>query len=124
MRMTIVAWILVLALMGTVACELTSPSGVPRELGSVISQVIDDSGAPLANVWVYVHDIPNNSGSSYTVGVPTNASGTATFDPIPAGRHRVDVKPPPGYPAPVTVTVNVVQEQSVTIGFVLTKRSG
>jgi len=122
MRMVAVAWLLVLALMVSVACDLTEPGGVPDNPGTVVAQVTDQAGAPMRDVWVYVHDIPNHVGSTYSIGVPTNAAGKAKLDWVTAGRRRVEVKPPAGYSAaePVT-TVDVVKGQTISVAFVLTK---
>jgi hypothetical protein len=123
MRMTVVTVIVALALIVCVACELAGPETVPKNPGTVIARVADDSGAPLARVWVYVHDIPNAVGSTFSVGVPTNASGTSRIEAIPAGRRRVEVKPPPGYAAPEAVAVDVVKGVAVTVAFALTRGS-
>ena len=123
MRMVIVTWILALALMACVACDLAGPETVPVDPGTVVAHVSDRSGAPLRDVWVYVHGIPNGAGTTFSVGVPTNASGTARIDAIPAGRRRVEVKPPPGYAAPdaASFEVDVVKGQIVAITLTLEK---
>src|SRR5262245_37375333 len=59
MRMAILVWILALAMIGSIACDMAGPETVPQDPGTVIGRVTDQSGAPLSNVWVYVHDIPN-----------------------------------------------------------------
>ena len=123
MRMTLVTMLVAMALIVCVACELAGPETVPKDPGTVIATVTDESGAPLARVWVYVHDIPNAVGSTYTVGVPTNAFGTSRIDVIPAGPRRIDVKPPPGYAAPKAVTVEVVKGVAVSVAFALTRES-
>ena len=121
MRMTLVAAILAIALIISVACdlELAGPDTVPKDPGTVMASVTDDTGAPLARVWVYVHDLPNAVGSTFSVGVPTNAYGTSRIEAIPAGRRRVEVKPPPGYAAPAVTTIDVVKSEAVTVAFVL-----
>ena len=121
--MAVVAVIVALALIVCVACDLAGPETVPKDPGTVLATVTDDSGAPLARVWVYVHDIPNPVGSTYSVGVPTNAFGTSRIDVIPAGPRRVEVKPPPGYAAPKAVTVEVVKDVAVSVAFTLTRES-
>ena len=128
MRMVVITWILALALMACVACDLAGPETVPVDPGTVVAQVSDRSGAPLRDVWVYVHDIPNSLGSTFSVGVPTDARGTARIDAIPAGRRRVEVKPPAGYAAPgaasFDVDVDVISGgQVVTITLTLEKIS-
>lgn len=121
MRMVIVAWIVAVALIGCVACDLAGPETVPKDPGTVVAIVTDESGAAMRDVWVYVHDIPNHVGTTYTVGVPTNGSGVAKIDAIPAGQRRVDVKPPAGYAAPDAVSVDVVKSAAVTVRFRLTR---
>ena len=123
MRMATVAWILALALMVCVACDLAGPETVPKDPGTVVARVTDESGAPLAGVWVYVHDIPNSVRTTFTIGVATNASGTATIDVIPAGHRRVEVKPPQGYLVPDMVPVDVAGRQTVTVTFTLKRSS-
>ena len=83
----------------------------------------DESGAAMPDVWVYVHDIPNHVGSTFSVGVPTNGSGVAKINAIPAGQRRVDVKPPAVYATPEAVAVDVVKSSSVTVRFRLTKNA-
>lgn len=122
MRMAAVAWLLALALIVSVACELTEHGDVPENPGTVVAHVADQGGAPLRDVWVYVHDIPNHVGSTYSVGVPTDANGRSVITFVSAGSRRVEVKPPAGYgAAQLVTTVDVVKGQSVNVSFVLTK---
>lgn len=123
MRMAVVAWMLALALIGCVACDLAGPelAPPPKDPGSVVAHVTDGSGAAMGDVWVYVHDIPNSVGSTFTIGVPTNTSGLARIDAIPAGRRRVEVKPPAGYTVPDMIPIDVVKGDSVTVSFVLSR---
>jgi len=123
MRMTLVMAILAIALIVCVACDLAGPETVPKDPGTVMASVTDEAGAPLERVWVYVHDLPNAVGSTYSVGTPTNAFGTSRIEAIPAGRRRVEVKPPPGYAAPAITTIDVLKSQAVTVAFVLKRTS-
>ena len=119
MRMAVLAWTLALALVACVGCDLAGPETVPKDPGTVVAHVVDASGAGVRNVWVYVHDIPNHVGSTYSVGVPTDSSGRARIEWIPAGERRVDVKPPSGYASPDVIVVTVVKGKSVDVRFVL-----
>lgn len=120
MRMTVVAWILAFALIVTVACDLAGPDTVPTNPGTVIANVSDSAGAPVAGVWVYVNDIPNAVGSTFSVSVQTGASGIARIAAIPAGERRVEAKPPPGYTGDALIkSVEVQGGRSVTVAFVL-----
>ena len=122
MRMAVVTWIFTLALIVCVACDLAGPETVPVDPGTVVAAVSDQSGAPLRDVWVYVHDIPNSVGTTFSVGVASNAGGIARIDWVPAGTRRVEVKPPPGYTASTSVvTVEVVKGAQVPVAFVLAR---
>jgi hypothetical protein len=118
------------AVMGVVAlvvcagcdgCGRYGPDTVPKDPGTVVAIVVDQSGAGLRDVWVYVHDIPNSVGSTFSRGRATDAAGAAEIIAIPAGRRRVEVKAPAGYAAPDIVAVDVVKGQSVSVAFRLTK---
>ena len=113
--------LLLLACAGCDGCERYGPDTIPKDPGTVVARVADDSGAPMGDVWVYVHDIPNSVGSTFSRGRATNAAGVAEIIGIPSGHHRVDVKPPNGYAVREIVTVDVVKGQSVNIAFVLAK---
>jgi hypothetical protein len=119
LRIASVLMLLVCA--GCDGCGNYGPDTIPKDPGTVVAQVADQSGAPMREVWVYVHDIPNSVGSTYSVGRATTSAGVAAIMGIPAGRHRVEVKPPNGYAVPDIVTVDVVKAQSVTVAFVLAK---
>ena len=98
MRMAVLAWLLVVALAASVACDLGEDVGPgPDNPGTVVARVTEESGAPLRDVWVYVHDVPNHVGSTYSIGVPTDAGGRAVINAVTAGSRRVEVKPPSGY---------------------------
>ena len=125
MRMAVLTCVLMLALIVCVACDLAGPETVPKDPGDVFAVVTDQSGSPLRDAWVYVRDIPNSVGSTYSVGSPTNADGTIRIRAIPAGTRRVEVKPLAGYSgAELIKTVQVVKGASVTVAFVLTRDSG
>ena len=113
--------LMLLACAGCDGCERYGPDTIPKDPGTVVAHVADQSGATMRNVWVYVHDIPNSVGSTFGRGRATNAAGVAEIIGIPAGRHRVEVKPPNGYAVLEIVTVDVVKGQSVKVAFVLAK---
>ena len=98
------------------------PDTVPRDPGTVVARVADQSGGPMGDVWVYVHDIPNSVGSTFSRGRATNAAGVAEIIGIPSGRRRVEIKPPNGYAALEIVTIDVVKGQSVDVAFVLARQ--
>lgn len=108
------------------ANPLNPESGLalPKDPGTVIVGVSDAAGAPLSGVRVQVHDIPNNVGSFYSVGVTTDATGSRSIHGIPAGIRRVEVTPPAGFtagPDGATRSVEVVKDRSVTVAFTLAK---
>jgi hypothetical protein len=117
--LTVVAAVVVCA--GCDGCERYSPDTVPKDPGTVVAMVMDQSGAGLRDVWVYVHDIPNSVGSTFSRGRATDAAGVAEIIGIPAGRRRVEVKAPEGYAALEIVSVDIVKGQSVSVPFRLTK---
>lgn len=121
MRMVVLAWTLALTPIVCVACDVAGPETIPKDPGTVVAHLTDQAGTAMKDVWVYVHDIPNSVGSTFSVGVPTNATGTARFDAIPAGERRVDVQAPPGYTAPPAISVTVVKGKSVNVAVVLTR---
>ena len=106
---------------GCDGCGRYGPETIPMDPGTVVAAVLDQSGAGLPDVWVYVHDIPNSVGSTFSRGRATNAAGIAMLIGIPAGPRRVEVKPPAGYAAVEIVTVDVIKGQSVSVPFRLTK---
>jgi hypothetical protein len=84
--------------------------------------VTDAAGAPLAGVWVYVHDLPNSVGTTFSEGQPTNPAGMVRFEYISAGQRRVEVKPPEGYNTETRITpVVVIKGATVAVRFTLTK---
>ena len=113
--------LLLLACAGCDGCENYGPETIPKDPGTVVARVTDQSGAPISGVWVYVHDIPNSVGGTFSRGRATDASGVAAIIGIPAGRLRVEVKPPNGYAAPEILTVDVVKGQSSSVVFALAK---
>ena len=119
MRMVVVTWIVAIALMVCVGCDLAGPESLPIDPGTVVVRVSDEARAPLRDVWVYVVDVPNRVGSTYTVGSRTDAAGVATLPGIPAGERHVDVKPPAGFAAPERLTVGVVKGVTVSLPVVL-----
>ena len=106
---------------GCDGCGNYGPGSIPKDPGTVVATVVDESGAALRDVWVYVHDIPNSVGSTFSRGRATDAAGNATLIGIPAGPRRVEVKPPGGYTAVEIVSVDVIKGQSVSVPFRLTK---
>jgi hypothetical protein len=96
------------------------PDTIPVDPGTVVVLVIDDARTPMGKVWVYVHDIPNHVGTTYSRGRATNASGVADIIGVPAGPRRVEVRPPAGYGvAEPIVPVTVVKDAHVQVTFVL-----
>jgi hypothetical protein len=113
------------------AAGCSSPLGpergyaVPKDPGTVVARVTDQDGAPLRDVKVQVHDIPNAVGTVYSVGQWTNANGVTSIQSIPAGRRRVEVTPPAGFEggqAGVVKEVDVVKDASVTVAFDLVRK--
>ena len=106
---------------GCDGCANYGPGSIPKDPGTVVGIVVDQSGVALRDVWVYVHDIPNSTGGTFSRGRATDAAGAAEFIGIPAGPRRVEVKPPGGYAAVEIATVDVIKGQSVSVPFRLTK---
>jgi hypothetical protein len=99
-------------------------SAVPKDPGTVIARVSDQDGAPLRNVKVQVHDIPNAVGTVYSVGQWTDANGVTSIRSIPAGHRRVEVTPPAGFEAGqagAVKEVDVVKDASITVTFILVR---
>jgi len=115
----VVCVLMLLACAGCDGCGTYGPDTIPKDPGTVVVRITDQSGAPIGSVWVYVHDIPNSVGSTFSRGRATNAAGVAEITSIPAGRRRVEVKPPNGYAVQEIVTVDVVKGESITVPFVL-----
>jgi hypothetical protein len=100
-------------------------SAAPKDPGTVVARVSDQDGAPLRDVKVQVHDIPNAIGTVYSVGQWTNANGVTAIDSIPAGHRRVEVTPPAGFEAAPDGTmreVDVVKDASITVTFGLVRK--
>jgi hypothetical protein len=122
--------VVVLAGAGCAGCwnPLNPEAGlpVPKDPGTVVVRVSDQAAAPMRDVRVQVHDLPNSVGSVYSVGQSTDAGGSTTIRGIPAGRRRVEVMTlPVGYtadPADLVKPVDVMKNASVTVSFVLTKK--
>ena len=102
---------------GCDGCGNYGPETIPKDPGTVAVTVVDQSGAGMRDVWVYVHDIPNSVGSTFSRGRATNAAGIAEILAIPAGQRRVEVKPPLGYAALEMVAVDVIKGQTVSVAF-------
>ena len=114
---------LVVSVALTAACKNFLEPGVPenrRNPGTVVVRVADTSGAPVADVWVYI-ELPNSIGSTFWEGTPTKADGTATHRVIPAGRRSLEVRPPAGYAVEGSTRqeVDVVKDQTVSAQFTL-----
>jgi hypothetical protein len=98
---------------------------VPKDPGTVIARVSDQDGAPLRDVKVQVHDLPNAVGSVYSVGQWTGANGATTIRSIPAGPRRVEVTPPAGFdagPDGLVKPVDVVKDASIKVTFGLVRK--
>ena len=98
---------------------------VPKDPGTVVARVSDQDGAPLRDVKVQVHDIPNAVGTVYSVGQWTGANGVTTIHSIPAGPRRVEVTLPAGFdagPDGLVKPVDVVKDASITVSFGLVRR--
>lgn len=98
---------------------------VPKDPGTVVARLSEQDGAPVRDVYVQVHDIPNAVGSVYSVGQWTDANGVTTIHAIPAGRRRVEVTPPAGFtagPDGVVTEVDVVKDAPVTVFFGLVRK--
>jgi hypothetical protein len=114
-------YVVAAAVIASAACANPfGPNSRRPDPGTVVVQVRDQSGAPVPNVWVYV-ELPNDVGSVFLEGKPTQADGTVTHYYIPAGRRPVEIKPPAGYEAEGErrLEVDVVKGRSVTTQFTL-----
>ena len=104
------------------ACDRYAPDSAPKDPGTVMALVTDTAGAPIPGVWVYVHDLPNSVGTTFSEGRPTDAAGVARFQDIAAGQRHVEVKPPDGYTTSTPITqVDVVRGQIVSVRFTVAK---
>jgi hypothetical protein len=110
------------AVIASAACfnPLSPENESRKDPGTVVAEVRDPSGAPIAGVWVYV-ELPNSIGSFFMEGSPTRADGKVRFQYIPAGRRPVEVKLPPGYSVEGERRrdVDVIKGQTVTTQFTL-----
>jgi hypothetical protein len=113
------------ALFAAVACENFWQPTVPenrRDPGTVVVQVRDTAGTPIANVWVYI-ELPNTVGSTFWEGTPTNSEGRVTHRVIPAGSRVLEVKPPAGFIADTPRQfVEVVKDKTTNAEFVLRRQ--
>ena len=120
--------VLAIAVAGAGCVSLLNPEAglpVPKDPGTVVARVSDQNGAPLRDVQVQVHDIPNAIGTFYSVGQWTDASGVTTIRAIPAGHRRVEVTPPTGFtagPDGAVKEVDVMKGASVTVAFGLVSK--
>jgi hypothetical protein len=97
---------------------------VPKDPGTLVVSIRDSGGSGIADVEVQVHDVPNSVGSTYSVSARTNRSGVVEITYIPAGRRRVEVKPPPGFRAAadsLITPVDVIKDAAVTVAVVLNR---
>ena len=112
----------VLVLIAAAGCENLLGPGVPdnrRDPGTVVVEVRDTAGAPVANAWVYI-ELPNSVGSTFWEGSPTNAEGRMTHRVIPAGRRMLEVRPPAGFLADTPKQeIDVVKDRTATATFTL-----
>ena len=122
-------WVTLLVVLASAGCSslLGSEAGlsVPKDPGTIVVSVRDSSGNPIANVEVQVHDIPNSVGSTFSVSQRTDGRGMAEVTYIPAGRRRVEVKPPPGFRAAgdsLIQSIDVIKDSSVSLAFVLERQ--
>jgi hypothetical protein len=112
----------------TAGCStlLGSEAGLPapKDPGTIIVSVQDQTGRAIEQVNVQVHDIANSVGSTFSIGQRTDRRGLAEFTFIPAGRCRVQVTPPGGYSAGADEAikpVDVTKDQTVRVAFVLVR---
>jgi hypothetical protein len=95
---------------------------VPKDPGTVLARVRDQTGEGIAGALVEMHDIPNSVGSFYSISQRTRGDGTVEFTFIPAGRRRLQVTPPAGYRAgldELIESVDVLKDATVRVTFVL-----
>lgn len=91
-----------------------------RDPGTVVVTVRDEAGSAVRGVWVYV-ELPNDIGSFFWEGSPTDADGRVTFRYVPAGVRMVEVKAPTGYAAVGAAKreLTVVRGRTATAQFTL-----
>ena len=120
--------LIVAAMLAAAGCaNPLNPAGyaVPKDPGTVIARVSDQDGAPLRDVKVQVHDLPNAVGSVYSVGQWTGANGATTIRSIPGAPRRVEVTLPAGFdagPDGLVKPVDVVKDASITVTFGLVRK--
>lgn len=122
MPLTMRMFFLVGALAITSGCE---HGEVPEHAGRVDIVVIDDRGAPVANVEGRVETV-NRSGSAYSVGGRTGGDGRLLISGISAGRRFVEVVPPADHVATGNENrqaVEVIEGATVTATFRLQRRA-
>src|SRR5262245_21771117 len=88
----------------------------PKDPGTVVVHVNDDTGAPVFNAYVEITQ-PNHLGGEFGQGAWTDTAGVRTFRYIPAGPRPVAVTPPAGYkpgPGGTKQVVSVLKGKSVT----------
>jgi hypothetical protein len=118
-----VVTLLVLAAAG--CANLLGPDGsyVPKDPGTLVVRVRDQSGSPVSGARVSV-EMPNAVGSVFMESSQTDSRGTHTFYYVPAGSRLVEVAPPSGFTigeAQLVQHVNVVKGEATTADFVLVR---
>ena len=99
MERTRYRYVLAAALSASACVNPLEPDRVRlKDPGTVVVTVRDEAGEAVRGVWVYV-ELPNDIGSVFWEGIPTDADGRVTFMYVPAGVRMVEVKPPAGYAA-------------------------
>lgn len=106
------------------ACSTYEGTCVPKDPGDVSVRVRDQSGHSIHDVWVEIWEIPNCVGSTYGIGLRTNALGEAVFRFIPAGNVRIEITVPTGFTAPEGSVrrIDVINGATVTAQFNLNAR--
>ena len=118
--------VVALLVFAAVGCtNLLGPDGsyLPKDPGTLVVRVRDQSGAPVPGTGVAV-EMPNSVGSFFTESSQTDSRGTHTFYYVPAGSRRVEVAPPSGFGASAAALiqkVDVVKGESTTADFVLVR---
>jgi hypothetical protein len=98
----------------------------PKDPGTLIVTVRDERGTAVPNAGVSVA-LPDGAGGTFFESAYTGPNGRRVFYYVPAGRRRVEVTPPAGYPAgtpKVIEEVEVVKDQATTAAFVLRRGPG
>ena len=105
----------------TAGCE--AGLAAPKDPGTVHARVVDQTGAPVANVPFSVES-PNSTGSVFWETMNSRSDGTITMSYVSAGTHRTWVTPPTGYtaiPDSLTKYLSVSKGQTTEVMFTLTK---